>query len=92
MLDGSSGLAQKKLLQMAAGTANDNCCHPKPVPALPSPEEWAASIKANGGKVPKAKAGTTTEEWGEALAASHGTIPKGSTRIVDTARWEQLAI
>jgi hypothetical protein len=39
---------------------------------MPTPEEWASTIAKNGGKLPKAKPGTTIAEWGNALADSHG--------------------
>jgi len=83
-MDGSAGLGQKALLEMAAGRGNDDCCHPKAVPPLPSPESWAQSIKANGGKIPKPKPGTTIDQWGAAIAASAGgKIPEFSVKKVN---------
>jgi hypothetical protein len=61
---------------MAAGKGDDNCCHPTAPPALPTPEEWAATLKATGGKVPAAKTGISIADWGASIAESHGQIPK----------------
>jgi hypothetical protein len=77
-MDRSAGLAQKKLFEMANGGGDNSCCNPPLPPALPSPEEWAKSIQANGGKVPKAAKGTSIADWGAAIAESKGKVPKGS--------------
>jgi hypothetical protein len=75
-IDTSAGLAQKRLLEMAAGGGDNKCCRP-PLPAtLPTPEEWAQTLKANNGNVPQAKPGTSIEQWGAAVAASGGKIPE----------------
>ena len=74
--------AKKKLIEMANGGGNNNCCHPPEVPTLPTPEQWAQSIKANGGKLPKAKPGTTIEEWTDAVSKSNGGIPKFAGKMV----------
>jgi len=70
---GSTG--QKALLQMADGKGDDNCCKPRPVKTLPTPEEWAKTLSVNGGKVPQAKSGTSVDKWEDALVASKGRIP-----------------
>jgi hypothetical protein len=82
MGDGSVERAKQKLVEMASGGGDDRCCHPQEVPVFPSPGEWAASIAANGGKIPKPKLGTTIEQWGQALAESHGNVPLYSERSV----------
>jgi hypothetical protein len=79
-MDTSAGLAQKKLFEMAKGGGDRKCCNPPPSPSLPTPEEWAQSIKANGGKVPKAKPGTSIADWGAAIEASKGKVPVGSQK------------
>src|SRR5580693_5495174 len=47
--------AQKKLLEMAKGAGDTNCCKPRPEPVLPAPEDWKKVLDCNGGKVPKGK-------------------------------------
>jgi hypothetical protein len=74
--DTSAGLAQKELLKMAAGQGDNKCCVPRPAGQSPTAEEWAATIKANGGVLPKAPAGTSLDDWEKTLAASHGGMPK----------------
>jgi hypothetical protein len=84
IFDSTVATAKKKLLDMASGKGDDNCCHPPPPPKLPSPQAWAQSIAANGGKVPTAKPGTPIEDWADALGKSNGKVPKYSvgTKIV----------
>jgi hypothetical protein len=74
-IDNSAKIGQKKLLEMAKGGGDNKCCQPTDSPPIPTPEEWKHSIQANGGKVPKAKPGTTIDQWGQALASSHGKVP-----------------
>jgi hypothetical protein len=76
----STGAAQKKLIEMARGGGDSNCCHPPPNPERPTSEQWAETLRANGGKVPKAKAGTTIDQWSQAIAQSAGKIPQYSGR------------
>jgi hypothetical protein len=75
-VDSSAGLAQKELLKMAKGGGDSKCCHPANPPPLPSPELWAKTLKANGGKAPKPKAGTTIDQWAQAISVSNGGIPQ----------------
>ncbi|KAF2434633.1 alpha/beta-hydrolase [Tothia fuscella] len=74
--DTSAGLAQKELFKMAAGNGDQSCCNPPAPPKLPTPEQWAQTVKANGGKVPTPNAGTSIADWGNAIAESNGAIPK----------------
>jgi hypothetical protein len=60
--------AQAKLVEMANGGGNSRCCHPAELPPLPSPEKWAAVLKANGGKAPKAPSGMSVEEWAKEIS------------------------
>jgi hypothetical protein len=78
--DSSAGLAQKKLLEMAKGGGDSECCHPPENPPLPSPELWAQTLKANGGKPPKPKSGTTIDQWAQAISVSNGGIPQYSQK------------
>lgn len=75
-LDGTVAKAKANLLDMASGKGDQSCCNPPHIQPLPSPEVWAKSIQANGGKVPKSKAGTTVEQWAQALGESNGNVPK----------------
>lgn len=72
----SAASAKKKLLDMARGGGDNNCCHPPPLPALPSPEQWEQTINANGGKIPKARPGTTVDQWAQAVSVSAGKVPE----------------
>lgn len=60
--------ALAKLVEMANGGGDSKCCHPAELPPLPTPEQWAAVIKANGGKPPKAPAGMSVEQWAKELS------------------------
>jgi Cutinase len=80
LVDSTIPKAKNKLIEMANGGGDSKCCHPRPVPAPPSPAAWEQSIKANGGKIPKAKPGTTIEQWEDALIKSNGGIPQYSQR------------
>jgi hypothetical protein len=55
--------AQKKLLEMAKGGGDTNCCKPRPQLELPPPEGWKKVLDCNGGKIPKGKQGTTVDQW-----------------------------
>lgn len=83
-VDGSAGQAQKKLLEMARGGGDNSCCRPRPEIPLPSPEQWARTIKANGGKPPKAQKGTSIDAWAQAILDSNGGIPRYSQ---STSSW-----
>jgi hypothetical protein len=74
--DGTIASAKKRLLELANGQGDDKCCHPKAVPAPPTPEQWASTIKLNGGKIPVAPKGTTVDQWAEAISKSAGGLPK----------------
>jgi hypothetical protein len=67
-------------MEMASGGGDNSCCHPKPLTPMPTPEEWEASIRANRGKIPKARAGTSLDQWSQALANSHGKVPQYSEK------------
>jgi hypothetical protein len=64
----SVNAALSKLVQMANGGGDSKCCHPAALPPLPTPEQWAAVLKANGGKSPKAPAGMSVEQWAKELS------------------------
>jgi hypothetical protein len=66
---------------MARGGGDNKCCNPPPSPPLPSPEQWAQSIAANGGRVPKARPGTTIAQWSQAVAQSNGKVPMYSQKF-----------
>lgn len=69
-----------KLFEMAQGKGDNSCCQPATYPEKsPTAEEWASSIRANGGKAPQAKPGTTVDQWAQALGNSNGGIPQYST-------------
>jgi hypothetical protein len=59
--------ALAKLVEMSNGGGDSNCCHPPELAPSPSPEQWAKVLKANGGKAPKAPAGTSVEEWAKQI-------------------------
>jgi hypothetical protein len=68
---GKSNDVQKallKLVEMARGGGDSNCCHPPELAPMPSPEQWAKVLKANGGKVPKAPVGMSVEDWAKQVA------------------------
>jgi hypothetical protein len=74
--DGSAASAKLKLFEMARGGGDNSCCRPRPEIALPTPEQWQASIRANGGKIPKARKGVTPEQWAQAILDSNGGVPR----------------